>query len=270
MAVGKYVAINISMNYLVIYPGRFHPFHLGHKASYDWLVKKFGEGSVYVATSNVQNTDDSPFSYSDKVAMTTRLGIPAGRVVQVKNPYRADEITGSLSDEEKQTTALIFAVSEKDTARFNFNPKKDGTPGYLQPLPENLKKLKPMLKHGYVAITPTVNFRVQGVDADSASAIRKMYLDGNDNNRNQIITDLYGAPDAELKAVFDQRLGANTPDKTVTYGKEIIDGGLADQPMHETKQKMQQMLDRIQQMKQQLQEMRQVQSQDYIDEKISH
>lgn len=271
MATGKHVAINITMNYLVIYPGRFHPFHRGHKASYDWLVKKFGEGSVYIATSDVQNPEDSPFSYSDKVAMTTRLGIPASRVVQVKNPYRADEIIGSLSAEEKQTTALIFAVSEKDTARFNFKPKKDGSPSYLQPLPENLKKLKPMLEHGYIAITPTVNFRVKRVDADSASAIRKMYLDGNDNDRNQIITDLYGEPDAEIKKIFDQKLGADVLDKTVTYGKEIIDGGEAKVGiMRETKQKMQQILDRIQQMKQQLQEMRQVQSQDYIDEKISH
>ena len=260
------------MNYLVIYPGRFHPFHRGHKASYDWLVKKFGEGSVYIATSDVQNTEDSPFSYSDKVAMTTKLGIPASRVVQVKNPYRADEIISSLSDEEKQATALIFAVSEKDTARFNFKPKKDGSPSYLQPLPENLKKLKPMLEHGYIAITPTVNFRVQGVDADSASAIRKMYLDGNDNDRNQIITDLYGAPDPELKAVFDQKLGVNKLDKTVTYGKEIVDGGEAKVGiMRESRGvKLQKLSKRIQQLKQAIKESRKTPiNLDYIDEKIS-
>lgn len=260
------------MNYLVIYPGRFHPFHRGHKASYDWLIKKFGEGNVYIATSDVQNSDDSPFSYADKVAMTTKLGIPASRVVQVKNPYRADEIIGSLSEEEKQTTALIFAVSEKDTARFNFKPKKDGSPSYLQPLPENLKKLKPMLKHGYIAITPTVNFRVKGVDADSASAIRKMYLDGNDNDRNQIITDLYGSPDPELKAVFDKKLGVNTPDKTVTYGKEIIDGGEGKvgimRESRVNRKKIQHLKEKIQLVQKQLQEAREQQF-DYADEKNS-
>ena len=268
MAVRKHVAINIEMNYLVIYPGRFHPFHRGHKASYDWLVKKFGEGNVYIATSDVQNSKDSPFSYSDKVAMATRLGIPAGRVVQVKNPYRADEIVSSLSSEERQTTALIFAVSQKDTARFDFKPKKDGTPGYLQPLPENLKELAPMSEHGYIAVTPTVSFRVRGVDADSASAVRKMYLAGNDADRAQIITDLYGAPDAELQAVFDQKLGVNTPENMVTYGAEIIDGGTKE--FGEGRDiKLKKLSERILKLKQQLKEMRQANAQDYIDEKIS-
>jgi hypothetical protein len=268
VVIRKYVAINIAMNYLVIYPGRFHPFHRGHKASYDWLVKKFGEGSVYIATSDVQNPEDSPFSYSDKVAMTTKLGIPAGHVVQVKNPYQATEITNNLSDEEKQTTALIFAVSQKDTARFNFKPKKDGTPGYLQPLPENLKALAPMTKHGYVAVTPTVNFRVRGVDADSASAVRKMYLAGNDADRNQIITDLYGAPDPDLQAVFDQKLGVNTPENIVTYGAEIIDGGTKE--FGESRNiKLKKLSERILKLKQRLKEMRQTNAQDYIDEKIS-
>jgi cytidyltransferase-like protein len=74
------------MNYLVIYPGRFHPFHLGHKASYDWLTQQFGENSVYVASSDKQEAETSPFAYADKVKMATKLGVPAGRIKQVKNP----------------------------------------------------------------------------------------------------------------------------------------------------------------------------------------
>ena len=167
------------MNYLVIYPGRFHPFHLGHKASYDWLTKQFGEDSVYIASSNVQDPDTSPFTFADKVAMMTKLGVPVSHVVNVKNPYQATEITSSLADEEKQNTVLVFAVSAKDAERFNFAPKKDGSPSYLQPLPENKKGLKPMTKQGYIAVTPTVNFKVKGVDANSASQIRKLYLDRN-------------------------------------------------------------------------------------------
>ena len=195
------------MNYLVIYPGRFHPFHKGHKASYDWLTKKFGDNNVFIATSSVQAPVTSPFSYSDKVMMMTKLGIPAGRIVNVKNPYQAVEITSAIPDEEKANTVLIFAVSAKDAERFSFAPKKDGTAGYLQPLPENMKRLKPMTKHGYVVITPTINFRVNGVDANSASEIRKMYLKGNDNDRDQVIADLYGQPDPAIRTVFDKKLG---------------------------------------------------------------
>jgi len=212
------------MNILVVYPGRFHPFHLGHKASYDWLTNKFSDG-VYIATSNVQNDTDSPFSYTDKVKMITTLGIPASHVVQTRNPYQVREITDNLTPEEKATTALVFAVSAKDAERFNFKPKKNGEPSYLQPLPDNLTKLKPMSKAGYVVITPTVNFKVRGADANSASQVRELYKKGSDQDHEAIITDLYGAPNAELQAIFDQELGANTVDEIVSYGTPIVDGG---------------------------------------------
>jgi len=258
------------MNYLVIYPGRFHPFHQGHKASYDWLTKQFGENNVYVASSNVQDPNTSPFEFSDKVKMATKLGVPAGHFVKVKNPYQATEITSTLSAEEKADTALVFAVSEKDAERFNFAPKKDGSPGYLQPVPANKKSMKPMTKHGYVAITPTVNFRVKGVDANSASQIRKLYLEGNDTDRLQIITDLYGAPDPELKDMFDERLGVNAPQEAIIYGQEKIYSG--DNPVNVMRERREKLMTKINEMREQLAQFRRIklneqQIIDYIDEK---
>jgi hypothetical protein len=197
------------MNYLVIYPGRFHPFHRGHRASYDYLTKKYGQDNVYIATTDVQAPVTSPFSFADKVKMITTLGIPSGHVVKVKNPYQSREITDFIPEEEKAQTVLIFALSAKDAERFNFAPKKDGTPSYLQPMPANVKKLKPMTQHAYVEITPTVNFKVKGQDANSASQIRSFYIKGNDNDRDQIITDLYGEAYPELRDIFDDRLGVS-------------------------------------------------------------
>jgi hypothetical protein len=239
-------------------------------ASYDWLTSQFGENSVYIASSNVQDADTSPFSFADKVKMMTKLGVPAGHVVNVKNPYQATEITSMLSDEEKANTALIFAVSAKDAERFNFAPKKDGSPGYLQPVPDNKKTMKPMTKHGYVAVTPTVNFRVRGVDANSASQIRKLYLDGNDNDRNQIITDLYGAPDPELRDIFDERLGVNAPQEAVIYGQEAVFAG--DNPVNVMRERRENLLVKITEMREQLARFRQLNLNeqtivDYIDEK---
>jgi len=260
------------MNYLVIYPGRFHPFHLGHKASYDWLTRQFGENNVYVASSNKQDPATSPFSFGDKTTMMTKLGIPAGHVVNVKNPYQATEITSMLSDEEKANTALIFAVSAKDAERFNFAPKKDGSPAYLQPVPDNKKGMKPMTKHGYVAITPTVNFKVQGADANSASQVRKLYRDGNDNDRLAIITDLYGIPDPELKAVFDKQLGVNEPAEGIIYGQETVFAG--DNPVSVMRERKEHLLAKITYLREQLAQARQIVPNfqdpvvvDYIDEK---
>jgi hypothetical protein len=252
------------MNYLVIYPGRFHPFHLGHMASYDWLTKQYGDNNVYIASSSVQAADTSPFSFSDKMTMMTKLGVPPGHVVNVKNPYQAVEITSSLSDEERADTALVFAVSAKDAERFNFAPKKDGSLSYLQPIPENKKGMQPMTRHGYVAVTPTVNFRVNGVDANSASQIRKLYLDGNDSDRDQIITDLYGTPDPELRAIFDQRLGANTAQEAVIYGQEAVFAG--DNPVNVMREnKLIRIQENIQWLKNKIKTVKE--SQDYIDER---
>ena len=252
------------MNYLVIYPGRFHPFHLGHKASYDWLTKKYGENSVYIATSGVQDPETSPFEYADKVKMMTKLGVPASHIVKVKNPYQATEIVNSLSDEERADTALIFAVSAKDGARFNFAPKKNGDPSYLQPLPTDNKKLQPMTRHGYVAVTPTVNFRVKGQDANSASAVRKLYRDGNDQDRMQIITDLYGIADPEIKSIFDQRLGVNEPQEAVIYGQEAVFAG--DNPVSVMREhKLVKIQENIQWLKNKIKQLKE--SSDYIDER---
>jgi hypothetical protein len=254
------------MNYLVIYPGRFHPFHLGHKASYDWLTQQFGENAVYIASSDKQNDQDSPFAYGDKVKMATKLGVPAGRIKQVKNPYQATEITDALSDEEKANTVLVFAVSDKDARRFNYKPRADGSPSYLQPLPENKKGVKPMTQHGYVIITPTVNFRVQGADANSASQIRKLFTAGNDNDRDQIIVDLYGAADPELRDIFDQALGVNKPQEGIIYGQEAVFAG--DNPVNVMREERLACLrENIEYLQQRIQKLRD--GLDYIDEKWS-
>ena len=121
-----------------------------------------------------------------------------------------------------------------------------------------------MTQHGYVAVTPTVNFRVKGVDANSASQIRKLYLDGNDADRDQIITDLYGSPDPELRAVFDQRLGVNAPQEGIIYGQEAVFAG--DNPVSVMREhKLARIQENIQQLKNKIKTIKE--SQDYIDER---
>jgi hypothetical protein len=264
------------MQTLVIYPGRFHPFHRGHRASYDYLTNKYGADTVHIATSDVQAPVTSPFSYADKVKMITSLGIPASHVVQVKNPYQAREIIDNLPDPEN--TVLIFAVSQKDMegegARFKFGVKKNGEPSYMQPLPANAKNLQPLTKHAYVEVTPTVNFKVRGADANSASQIRKMYADGNDADRDQIITDLYGEPFPSIREIFDQRLALTEKVQDLVYGTPIIDNNSMSSSAsmtREHKEKMVRMLESVQRMERRVVESHQSINEDlridYIDEK---
>lgn len=191
------------MNKIVIYPGRFHPFHKGHFASYQFLVREFGADSVYIASTNSQAPLTSPFSFEEKKQMMQLLGVPEDKIVQVKSPYRSEEITGRVNRPEDMV--LIYALSEKDVGRFSFT-KKDGTPGYMQPLPKDDAQIQPMTKHAYVALTPTVTFKVQGKDANSASQIRSAYVKANEADRKDILKDLYGTVDKNVKAIFDKKM----------------------------------------------------------------
>lgn len=245
------------MRTVAVYPGRFHIFHQGHRAVYDHLVKQYGAENVYIATSAKQNDTDSPFTYGDKVAMMTKMGVPASRIIQVTNPYKMDEMIRLLGLDPKEDH-LVYALGAKDAERFKYTPDSA-----LQLLSQT-KKMKPVGKHAYVEVVPTATFNVLGQPVQSASAIRKMYLDGNENDRTRIIADLYGAVDPDLKDIFDLRLGANQPQEGVIYGQEAVFAG--DQPasiMRE--QRLHKLKENIDFLRKQLKVLRE--SQDYINEK---
>lgn len=245
------------MRTVAVYPGRFHVFHRGHQAVYDHLVKQFGAENVYVATSEKHDEKDSPFHYADKISMMTKMGVPPGRIVKVVNPYKIDEISRTLQL-DPNTDSLVYALGAKDAQRFKFTADS-----MLQPYDAG-KKMKPVGKHAYIMTVPTATFNVMGQPVQSASAIRKMYIDGNDNDRNQIIADLYGSPDPELKDIFDQRLGVNQPSEGIIYGQERIYAG--DQPVSIMREERMAMLkENIFWLRDKIAKLRE--SQDYLPEK---
>jgi hypothetical protein len=248
------------MRTVAVYPGRFHVFHQGHQAVYNHLIKQYGPENVYIATSAKQDaTKDSPFSYDDKIKMMTKMGVPPSRIIKVTNPYKIDEITTALGL-DPQTDSLIYALGAKDADRFKY------TPDSMLQLLSQTKQPKPVSKHAYVSVVPTATFNVLGKAIQSASDIRKMYVAGNDNDRNQIIADLYGAPDPELREIFDTALGVNQPTETVTYGAEKIYAGEQEASiMHENR--LARLRENIMLLQNRIQQLRD--GQDYIDEKWS-
>ena len=115
---------------IVVYAGRFQPFHKGHYDAYQRLVNEFGSGNVYIATSNDTSSDKSPFSFNDKKEIATKMfDVPSSKFVKVTNPYRPFEI---LKKYNGKTIAYIAAVGDKDATRLQgkyFKPYK-GKAGY--------------------------------------------------------------------------------------------------------------------------------------------
>jgi len=191
-------------NTVAIYPGRFQPPHIGHMKAWKYLKDKFGD--AFVATSDKVDPPRSPFNFNEKKKLLMHAGVPAQNVVQVKNPYRADEI---VKDFDPNKTVLVFAVSEKDMAedpRFSFKPKKDGSPSYLQSYKENQADLKPLSTHAYVATVPTFKFNVMGEPMKSATEFRSNFSKANDSQQAKMIEDLYGKYSDDIHNLMREKI----------------------------------------------------------------
>lgn len=157
---------------IAIYPGRFQPFGKHHAESFKWLQSKFGKANTYIATSNVIDLPKSPFSFKDKADIIKHYGL-ADRLVQVKNPYKSEEI---LSKFDPNTTAVVFMVGSKDMQtdpRFAMKPKKDGSASYFQAYEKNKENLQGFDKHGYLIIAPHVSIGIPEYGEMSGTSLRK-------------------------------------------------------------------------------------------------
>lgn len=197
---------------LVIYPGRFQPFHNGHHAVYEYLTGKFGRNNVYIATSNKTDNLKSPFTFAEKAYFMQLTGVPADRIIQATQPYQIQNVlqSGHINVANPENTVVIFAVSEKDMAedpRFSFAPKKDGSDPYFQPF-KNIRDVENMNQHGYIMTVPTFDFTVAGEPMRSGTELRKLYASSNEQQRQVIVTDLFGRYTREAEQIMNTKIPA--------------------------------------------------------------
>lgn len=207
----------------VIYPGRFHPWHNGHKSVYNYLSTKFGGNDVYITTTGVVELPKSPFSFDEKKEMMMATGIPANKILNVKNNYNLQSVSNQIPINIERDS-IIFAVSQKDMTedpRFKSFVKKDGSPSYLQPMPKNESKLEPAIKHGYLITVPTTDFTVLGSPARSASQLRSQYSTLTPEQQKLFIMDLFGSYNSKIHNILNNKLG-NTSGKLTEKQKKIL------------------------------------------------
>lgn len=220
------------MNIMAVFAGRFHPFHLGHVSSFKQLAEEFGIKNTLLAISGKQEHPKSPFSANDRMQMAIALGIPKQNIISVAQPYKVGEYISYLENKnlDPNDFALVFGVSKKDMEgvpemnippdpRFEFKPKKDGSPSYLQPFSENQNNLSSILEHAYVTSTDVNEFPIAGEIMRDASTIRKAYIEGNNSKKIKILDDLYGSAATRIKPIFDRELVDDSSD-TISTIKE--------------------------------------------------
>jgi len=173
---------------VVVYSGRFQPFHKGHYATYENLVRKFGKDSVYIGTSNVTDSKKSPFNFKEKKAIMMQMfGIQSSKIVNVKNPYAPEEI---LNKYDSDTTGLIVVVGEKDQNRLSgkyFTPYKGKVEqGYLD--------------KGYVYASPAQSNPISGTD------VRYWLSAGSEVERKKNFTKAYPKFDSQIFKLITLKL----------------------------------------------------------------
>jgi hypothetical protein len=210
---------------VVIYPGRFQPFHLGHADVFSGLQNKFGRNNVYIATSNKVELPKSPFSFSDKTVLMHAAGIPNDRIIEVSDPYRPDDYVRSLNL-NLSNTIMLFAVGAPDAARLaidtvytEFTPtgrKSKIPPGKKVGDPRPFKsftKLQDCVtadQHMYVIIAnerqKTITLNGQPVDVSHGTPARAAWnaVRNDPTLRSEYLLQMYGRDDAELGRILDK------------------------------------------------------------------
>ena len=190
---------------VVLYPGRFQPFHLGHGDVFRALQSKFGRDNVYIATSNKVEPPKSPFNFSDKTVFMNAAGIPGDRIIEVTNPYKLPEPQFNPAN-----TIFIAAVGAPDRDRLRPDSiKKDGNPGYFKTF-EKLENCQTADKHGYVIVADerqkVITLNGQPVDVSHGTPARAAWNAVRDNpkSRSEYLLQMYGRDDAEIGRILDK------------------------------------------------------------------
>lgn len=212
---------------IVVFPGRFQIFHLGHKKVYDYLKEKF-DSEVFITTSNKIDKPRSPFNFVEKVIMMKAAGIPGNRISMEIEPYRPINLLKKL---DPHKFSAIFAVGEKDIEeRFKkwIGYKKNGEPTYFQYLNDKKpRELTGFLDHGYIVAAPTVSNKRGTILSGTNTRIRfkKAYKKG-PKAVDKLITELYGSKNVNNGALREVLIklsgtGEITDESTLvgTYGR---------------------------------------------------
>ncbi|MFA5484911.1 MAG: hypothetical protein WC260_01520 [Candidatus Pacearchaeota archaeon] len=175
-------------NYIVVYPGRFQPFHINHYETYRNLVNEFGVNNVVIATSDKVEPEKSPFNFEEKKKIiTTMFDVDEDKVIKIKNPYAPVEILENFDE----NTVYITAVGEKDADRLTKGK-------YFSDYDEdNIEDKVGYADGGYVFVTPP-NTNYYGDEKISGTLVREVFRSGNEEEQKRLFITLYKKLNKEI------------------------------------------------------------------------
>jgi len=174
---------------VIIYPGRFQPFHRGHYEVYKSLVEKYGEDRVFISTSDKTEPGKSPFNFDDKKTMMTKMfDIDPEHVIKAeKSPYNPEEFVKKLPP----GTPIVFAIGQKDAERMK---------GFVS-MPNDIQQMSGFDTKAYAMTVPMID----GAEEVSGEAARAMFASDNEEGKQELFRRMYGRDNPELLAYISQQ-----------------------------------------------------------------
>jgi len=217
------------MKKIIVFPGRFQPALGHHIQVFKALQGQFPDADVYIATTDKVDGNKSPFNFKEKQQIMAALGVPADKILQVRNPYNKDDYTQYF---DENSAALIIAVGEKDLGRFPFNNadpktgldmavKNPEQAKYFQKINTYNADPRPMSERGYITLAPTVT---SGAEIASASAFRAALLSAPDvEAAKEIVAKQYGQHNEKIFNLLYQKI-KGTSEMKKNNDKAILEG----------------------------------------------
>lgn len=199
----QYILEAKDLRKVVIYGGKFQPFHKGHYEIYQKLVKEFGEENVFISTQDINKNrlkqkdykENHIFSFDEKVLiMNTMFNIPNKQIICVKRtPYLPSwkEIPVEGSD-----YALITICGSKDSERFNDLGNDSIT---MQEYKPGIN-LQSCLTHKYYYILDNDDVHM------SATEVRNYFRENDEKHKIEFFKDIYGKFNQEIYDLVNDRI----------------------------------------------------------------
>lgn len=214
---------------VVIYGGKFQPFHAGHNEIYEKLCKEFGAENVFISTQDLNTsklkqkayTDNHIFTFDEKVEiMTTMFHIPAKQIIKVaRTPYLPSwrEIPVDGDD-----YALITIAGQKDIERF---AHMGASTMILQEYVPN-EELQSCLTHKYFYHVDNTKVHL------SATEVRNFFRSGaTDEEKRKFFKTAFGGWNPKIYEMVNKRINRIFESKQNDLDM-IMEGGVCGHMQH--------------------------------------
>lgn len=186
---------------IAVYPGRFQPFGLHHKAVYDSLESKFDD--VYIVTSDIKKLPRHPLNFREKQAHMVKMGIAENKISKETTPYAPKNI---LKNFDAGTTAVVFAVGKKDANRLSSGK-------YFKEYKNNESMMDGFREHGYVMVAPHVSVLAGGVEVSGTRIRESLGSLEQDEDRESNFKMMFGYFDEKICAAMTRQFKKFQPRK---------------------------------------------------------